>query len=384
MIPDKNTFCVMPWFGLTLDSRNRLSPCCNINKWEYTYNQVEEYWASDELKNLRKDLLKGVRNDICNKCWIKEDHGGQSQRLISNYAVKGKIRKQINNPKIEDIQYFDLTTGNLCNLRCLMCKPSLSSQILAEAIQHPYLKEMHSPTEHYEQIKFDWGKSIDFMKWCDTYLSQATIINLSGGEPLIIPWLPQILSKIPAQQKKKCVLQMTTNLTKINDIIFDSFKDFKKVWLNVSLDGTEKTFEYVRNKHNWNTLVKNIKYIEAKNSPNVQFGVNHVVQAISYHSILDLVDFCDNHKMLINPITIDRPSSFHISSLSLDSKKTFLATTKNYKGFNQNFINFVREHTKANLAQDPILVQECINYLEKFDRARHTDWRKVLPVENFA
>jgi sulfatase maturation enzyme AslB (radical SAM superfamily) len=265
-----------------------------------------------------------------------------------------------------------------------MCKPSLSSQILAEAIQHPYLKEMHSPTEHYEQIKFDWGKSIDFMKWCDTYLSQATIINLSGGEPLIIPWLPQILSKIPAQQKKKCVLQMTTNLTKINDIIFDSFKDFKKVWLNVSLDGTEKTFEYVRNKHDWNTLVKNIKYIEAKNSPNVQFGVNHVVQAISYHSILDLVDFCDNHKMLINPITIDRPSSFHISSLSLDSKKTFLATTKNYKGFNQNFINFVREHTKANLAQDPILVQECINYLEKFDRARHTDWRKVLPVENFA
>ena len=44
----------------------------------------------------------------------------------------------------------------------------------------------------------------------------------------------------------------------------------------------------------------------------------------------------------------------------------------------------MREHTKANLAQDPILVQECINYLEKFDRARHTDWRKVLPVENFA
>ena len=42
--------------------------------------------------------------------------------------------------------------------------------------------------------------------------------------------------------------------------------------------------------------------LEAKNSPNVQFGVNNVVQAISYHSILDLVNFCDNHKMLINNI----------------------------------------------------------------------------------
>ena len=111
-----------------------------------------------------------------------------------------------------------------------MCKPSLSSQILAEAIQHPYLKEMHSPTEHYEQIKFDWGKSTDFMKWCDAYLSQATIINLSGGEPLIIPWLPQILSKIPAQQKKKCVLQMTTNLTKINDI--DNINQIDKSLVN--------------------------------------------------------------------------------------------------------------------------------------------------------
>ena len=177
MIPDKNTFCVMPWYGLTLDSRNRLSPCCNINKWKYTYDQVEDYWKSQELHDLRSDLLNGVKNEICNKCWIKEEHGGQSQRQISNFAVKGKIRSQISNPEIKNIQYFDLTIGNLCNLRCLMCKPSLSSQILAEAIKHPNLKSMHRPTEHYEQIKFDWGKSEDFMRWCEEYLKQATIIN---------------------------------------------------------------------------------------------------------------------------------------------------------------------------------------------------------------
>jgi molybdenum cofactor biosynthesis enzyme MoaA len=382
MIPDKNTFCVMPWYGLTLDSRNRLSPCCNINKWKYTYDQVEDYWKSQELHDLRSDLLNGVKNEICNKCWIKEEHGGQSQRQISNFAVKGKIRSQISNPEIKNIQYFDLTIGNLCNLRCLMCKPSLSSQILAEAIKHPNLKSMHRPTEHYEQIKFDWGKSEDFMRWCEEYLKQATIINLSGGEPLIIPWISDILDKIPATQKRECVLQMTTNLTTINDKIFNSFNDFKKVWLNVSLDGTHETFEYVRNNHDWNLIEKNIQYVESKNSDNVQFGVNHVVQAISYHSIESLVTFCDNHNMLINPITIDRPTSFHISALSTESKQKFLDNTFHYKGYNEEFVKFVRKHTEAHLEQDQLMAKDCVNYLETFDQARGTDWRKVLPVDN--
>ena len=263
-----------------------------------------------------------------------------------------------------------------------MCKPSLSSQILAEAIKHPNLKSMHRPTEHYEQIKFDWGKSEDFMRWCEEYLKQATIINLSGGEPLIIPWISDILDKIPARQKRECVLQMTTNLTTINDKIFNSFNDFKKVWLNVSLDGTNETFEYVRNNHDWNLLVKNIQYVESKNSDNVQFGVNHVVQAISYHSIESLVTFCDNHNMLINPITIDRPTSFHISALSTLSKQKFLDNTFNYKCYNKEFVKFVRKHTEAHLEQDQLMAKDCVNYLETFDQARGTDWRKVLPVDN--
>ena len=51
------------------------------------------------------------------------------------------------------------------------------------------------------------------------------------------------------------------------------------------------------------------------------------MQAISYHSIESLVTFCDNHNMLINPITIDRPTSFHISALSTESKQKFLDNT---------------------------------------------------------
>ena len=82
------------------------------------------------------------------------------------------------------------------------------------------------------------------------------------------------------------------------------------------------------------------------------------------------------------PITIDRPTSFHISALSTESKQKFLDNTFNYKGYNEEFVKFVRKHTEAHLEQDQLMAKDCVNYLETFDQARGTDWRKVLPVDN--
>ena len=115
---DKNTFCVAPWYSLYIDSDKTITPCCKIkNNRKYDYTELEKYFDSKELNDLRKDLLNGVKNNACTSCWKNEEAGGDSLRLISNRTAglfsKTPIREQIKNPKTANINSFDLVLGNL-------------------------------------------------------------------------------------------------------------------------------------------------------------------------------------------------------------------------------------------------------------------------------
>ena len=81
---------------------------CKIKKtYKYDYNQLEEYFDSPELNELRSDLLNGVKNKNCASCWRNEEQGGDSLRLISNRTIalgtKIRLLDQIENPKLSNI-----------------------------------------------------------------------------------------------------------------------------------------------------------------------------------------------------------------------------------------------------------------------------------------
>jgi len=119
---NKETFCLAPWYSIYLNSKGNISPCCKFKnpKKTYSYNKIEEYFNSTEIEQVRQDLVKGVKNHNCNKCWKDERNGGDSLRLITNRTIalhsKVNLQEQIDNPKTSNIKSFDLTLGNLCNL----------------------------------------------------------------------------------------------------------------------------------------------------------------------------------------------------------------------------------------------------------------------------
>ena len=384
---NKNTFCVAPWFSIHLSSQKKLAPCCLIKKTnEYDYNQLEEYFNSPGLNELRSDLLNGVKNKNCASCWHAEEQGGDSLRLISNRTVgKGtdtRLMPQIENPEVSNIKSFDLTLGNLCNLKCVMCTPILSSQLLAEANSNPSLKAGHD--REYDQKDFDWPKGKDFVDWCVQHLPQAIHITFTGGEPFIIPWIEQVIERIPDSQKKKCVLHFASNLTVINPALFEYFGKFKEVWLSVSVEGTHGTHEYLRYGHTWRKLTNNLKLVQDMKIKNLVLKINHVVQAPSYHSIIDMTHFFDSLGVEIHPIMLSSPKHFHISALTQHAKEKFLADTENYVGSNKEFINFVRNATRENIKQDKMLTADCIKHLEKFDMVRKNSYKDIIPIENLS
>ena len=382
MIPNKDTFCVNPWLSLSLQTDNKLSPCCLIAGWNFPYQDLDKYFKSKQLNDLRKDLLNGVKNKSCDRCWYKESQGTESLRQWSNKTIKGDIRKQIENPDIEKLVNVELSLGNLCNLKCLMCKPILSSQLLAEANQHPELKPLYEKNTSYIQKHFDWPKAKEFELWCEHVLPNCTQIKFTGGEPFTIPWVPTLLKKINDDKKKQITLNIVTNLKIINHTILESFNHYKEVWLNISLEGIGSTFEYVRYGNNWQTVEGNINYIKDKKYKNLYLKVANIIQATSFHSTLELVDFCDKNNMEIFPIPLENPECFHISVLTKKCKDKFLNDTANYNGKNTKYINFVRNICKENIEQDKKLAIDCMNLLDKYDKVRNTNWRDIIPLDN--
>tara|TARA_A100001011_G_scaffold220832_1_gene228779 strand:+ start:750 stop:1916 length:1167 start_codon:yes stop_codon:yes gene_type:complete len=380
----KDTFCVAPWYSIHVDSTGRLAPCCKFSKPLHTYNHIEQYFKSPELEQVRQDLLNGVKNSHCDRCWKDEDNGADSLRLISNRTIgpntNRPIIEQIKEPKLSDVKSFDLTLGNLCNLKCVMCNPGLSSQLLAEANLNPTLKNRYD--KNYIQKDFDWPKGDDFVDWCNQHLPQAIHIKFTGGEPFIIPWIQTVLDKIPDEQKKKCILHFTTNLTIVNLGLFENFSKFKEVWLSVSVEGIEDTHEYLRYGHKWETLETNIRLIQEMEIPNLIFKANHVVQTPSYHSIIPMTEYFDDLNMDIHPILLRSPKHHHISALNKSAKQNFLSHTAEYKGHNNNFINFVRSVSELHIEQDTDLTKLCIQDLSRLDRVRSNNYRNIIPEQN--
>tara|TARA_B100000424_G_C22477276_1_gene279159 strand:- start:143 stop:415 length:273 start_codon:yes stop_codon:yes gene_type:complete len=86
--------------------------------------------------------------------------------------------------------------------------------------------------------------------------------------------------------------------------------------------------------------------------------------------------------MKINPLPLDRPESFHISALTKQSKLDFLNHTEQYQGINKDYIKFVRNLCITNIEQNQKLSTDCIQLLEKYDKIRKTNWKKIIPLEN--
>ena len=382
----KDTFCVAPWYSVFVASDGKIAPCCKFTKPSHSYKQIEEYFMSSDLDKVRQDLLNGVKNANCAKCWTDEDNSGDSLRLISNRTIakeiKAPLSEQIKNPKLSNIKSFDLTLGNICNLKCVMCSPELSSQLLAEVNLNPELKPFYN--KEYSQKEFDWPKSKDFVAWCDQYLPQAIHIKFTGGEPFIIPWIQDVIERIPDSQKKKCILHFTTNLTVLNHKLFNCFSKFKEVWISVSVEGSGKTHEYLRFGHSWDVLTDHIAQIKEMTLDNVMLKINHVVQSPSYQSIIEMTEFFDSKKLAIHPILLSGPKHFQLSSLSEMAKQNFLDLTAGYDGFNKQFIDFVRKVSREHLKQDRSLTEQCVKHLDSLDRVRKNSYKDIIPPENIS
>lgn len=304
MKKENNTYCRVPFDSVTVSPTGRMQLCCEA-QWtggtEITklkdVESIDQWFNGNYLTSVRQKMLNGERVSECETCYKNESTLGSSTRTWHN----SKYFEQHNDVQEQSIKKVDLKLGNKCNLKCKMCFPYASSELWKEWKALGWNtkdKDPNSDTswkyyDGYFKEDYSWPKNISNIDKIKKASEGTNILHVTGGEPTINPEFFDLLNHlIETGDSKNITLEVTTNATKIHPRFFATVKKFKALTLTISMDGVDKTYEYVRYPARFDVVFENIKKYSAfvkTLGGNSKLKFNFVLQMWNLHNAVDVV-----------------------------------------------------------------------------------------------
>ena len=328
-----NTYCALPFNHLYVEATGDLKPCCIGNRFKtYTnlkHMSIDDAFNTDEYKQLRLDLLNGVRNPLCKNCWDKEDIGipshrqqvGKTNNVLGNWSDYNVPSDDgYAEPKFE---YIDIRFSNLCNFKCIMCNHDYSSTWYSD-------KDKKEGKERVLKIKEN------FVDELIPHIPKLKSIYFAGGEPLIMPEHFQILNHLHKKNRNISIIY-NTNLSVIKydttDLV-SMWKDFKSVMVQASVDGLYEIGEKIRPGFNTSRFLENIKILKDNN---INYHISQTTGTYNLYNSFDFInqlfdlDIIDStNQVSINNLVI-YPSKWNIQNMPKEEKKTAISFLEKHK-----------------------------------------------------
>ena len=311
--PGRDFYCPLPFSHFSSSPDGRYKPCCVARAAPYTTKDMSplEFFNSDVMENLRKDMKEGVISDhlirYCKRCLITEAQSGHSKRI----AELKKNGKTYETDKFNSIKLK--LFGNLCNLKCVMCAPLQSSKWASEVIEHGplTLDDDSLPESSVKEVavatawpirEFPPDRAVispfhemdkdKFYRDMEYIIPRLKVLEFTGGEPLIsqdiLDFIHWIIKK---RWSRNLVLKFVTNGTVFaKDLKF--LKKFKRVRFSISVDGIDEKGEYLRYGTKFDRVRQNIlKYQKMKN---LKVHGNTCITALNIGSLDEIFAFFDS------------------------------------------------------------------------------------------
>lgn len=239
---------------------------------------IEEYLTSPLLLQVKEEFKKGLWPKGCERCRIEEENDIKSKRILDHERWKDHYDRYV-----EDDGFItaSIAFGNTCNLACVTCGPDASSKWHQEHIR---LHQRDIKPNHF----YKHGFVEDFYRIAENVIH----FDIPGGEPFLsgIVQQKELLTKyIESGRSKDMSLHYTTNGTIFPDHDwFDLWKNYGSVEIQLSIDGIEERFEYIRYPAKWASLVENIEKYKTKQ---VMLTVATTVSAYNIAYLDELVSY---------------------------------------------------------------------------------------------
>ena len=276
-------------------------PCC----WFKTY--IDAVDADD----YRKQLSEMDLEYNCDYC-IKQDQGGQ-------YSY----RQQFDKP---DELILTVSFDNICNLGCITCTPSNSTTLIKEFFVDWPDGVMGKDKKYYTRLQQQAPKKVDFVKTTLANNTFKTIrVDILGGEPLINPAIFEFLDWLSEQSyAKNTMISITTNGTTYSDKILKYLDKFSNVIIQLSIDGINQEYEYLRYGNDFTTLEKVCDefYKLTETHSNFFIGSHYTLSWMNCLHFAQYYNWAQRRypKWNIYVSKLDVPEHFSIDLLSVDMK----------------------------------------------------------------
>lgn len=252
-------FCSVPFIHAFIDTKGENRICCTA-KWTPGQYNLQD-WQGEDYQKIREAVSSDDKEWLpeCHECKRREEAGqGDSYRKIYNrlHNIMGKpsLNNETGNPFEAPLSY-DLRMNNLCNLACRMCGPMASSQLFKESVKYPELWPDHINDAEDRYNNMDITPIIDEAE-------SMYELKLLGGEPTVQPETKAILERLLEVGNIGLRLNMTTNGTNVNPKFYNILKQFKQVYIQVSIDNYGIGHDYIRGPaSDFKTIWKNVKKI---------------------------------------------------------------------------------------------------------------------------
>jgi len=311
MHPSK-TFCLHPFTGLATREDGAIKVCCRSLPIGWIQDStLEEVWNNGTMREVRRQVLSNERPDVCAPCFNLEDQGVESlrQRHIRDSFPEARINlypDALESLRTDWSMPFEFPTieikiNNLCNLKCRMCNPLDSTQWKDwKEVESFYKEEGNYLYDTIRKLGLTeapyidlFNDKVDFWNNIEKLLPYFRRVEFAGGEPLIDPTHYRILDML-APYGENIEIKYATNGTvtgiKGGRTIHDYWPKFKKVSVNVSIDGIHDVYNHIRGNGDFIQVEETVKIFQS--FPNVDYVVGAcTVQAGNALQLPQIIDY---------------------------------------------------------------------------------------------
>lgn len=329
--------CILAYTSMYIEPDGKVRPCCVSGDFEEELNfndfdTIEQMYNSKQMKELRKSMEDGQPLSMCDVCY----KGGHNLMPHWNKVWKHKL----SNPDLSDEQhnvksldYLDARFSSLCNFKCRMCGPGLST-----TWEEDYVAVHGQEGENFLKYR----KTINpdpISKFTAKDLQNIEHLNVGGGEPFITADFWKLLDSFSDEQKSEITMYVNTNGSVISykgENVLDKLAKFKEVVIGVSCDGYGKIGEYQRTGFKQDRFDKNFtEMVEfSKLNKNVITTLEYTITTMNIFHIQDFIYYVKDKWPSIG---------YHATHMHWATSPTYFAPVLAPEKLKNKIINYIIE-----------------------------------------
>jgi MoaA/NifB/PqqE/SkfB family radical SAM enzyme len=300
------TICMLPWMSIAANTTGTVRPCC-VNEslirrpddtpYNLATDGIMEIYHSQWMKDFRQQFIDGKKPNSCRRCWNEEAVGKTSKRLNHMTVKQPMVVPLLNFNTLEPkhFLYLDLKLGSICNLKCRICGPAVSSKWAQESLMQLPYEERKTHQHKTWLVEGEWPRTSEtFWQEVHTLMPKIKFLDFTGGEPFLIKEHFDLLKhSVDSGTSKYQHLFYNTNGTVFPEGAEELWKHFKRVEIAFSVDSLGRQFELERSGATWEEVDSNIqKFREMRDRlPHIELQVSATVSTLNVYYLESLCEW---------------------------------------------------------------------------------------------